>query len=325
LTLTALYVVILATILIASSGISRFLFSQRLDDRFHPYEEFSQAQQGRMPPPPNPDDVRADLFHVTILVDSALLIVAGGLSYWLAGLTLRPIRAAYMKQRQFLSDASHELRTPLAILRTQMENERATTTSPASRAALDSNLEEIGRMTRLVGDLLTLSRLGAGPSACVSERPVDVVAAVLESVERLRPIADKRRVVLSFADNGSARLFALAPGEDLLVQAFTNVIHNAVLYNKENGRVDVAVSSEDGQIVVTVTDTGVGIAEEELKRVFDRFYRSEKSRSRQTGGSGLGLSIVQSILTFLNGSVSMTSHPETGTVVVMKLPIHKAS
>ena len=278
-----------------------------------------------MPPPPNPDDVRADLFQVTILVDGTLLIVAGGLSYWLAGLTLRPIRAAYVRQRQFLSDASHELRTPLAILQTQLENEREATASPASRAAFDSNLEEIGRMTQLVNDLLTLSRLGADPASPAGEKTIDVVAVVRESMDRLRPIADRHRVALSLSvSDRMAGRFTLAPNEEMLVQAFTNVIQNAILYNKENGRVDVTASSEGGHMTVTVADTGVGIAQEELRKVFDRFYRSEKSRSRQTGGSGLGLSIVHSILSFLGGSVSMTSDLGTGTVVTLKLPIHKA-
>ncbi|MFH1252765.1 MAG: ATP-binding protein [Candidatus Uhrbacteria bacterium] len=322
--LTAMYVIILAVILFSSGTITRAIFSQRLDMRFDRWEIYSDGVIGRLPPP-RIDDVRDDLQEVTFFVNGLLLLVAGILSYWLAGLTLQPIQAAYNKQRQFLSDASHELRTPLAILQTDLENEMSKAQSPDERLATESHLEEVKRMGRLVNDLLILSRLDGGESPAEKNRPVDFSMITRETVDRLQSIAKKFKVTLTLIQDDNFSLSVLAPSKDLLVQAITNVINNAIIYNKETGQVTVSTSVDGHTAIIKVVDTGVGITKEEAEKVFDRFYRAEKSRSRQTGGSGLGLSIVQSIINSLGGSITLTSELEKGTTVVITLPLHKTS
>jgi len=319
------YVAILAAILFSSATITRSIFSQRLNERFHSYQDYSETRPEYMPAPPDVEDVRGDLLRVTILVNGLLLLVAGGLSYLLAGVTLRPIQSAYNRQRQFLSDASHELRTPLAILQTNLENEQASARTAASQKVVESHLEEVHRMSRLVGDLLTLSRLNDGKLSKPKMVEVDLLSVADASVDRLRSLARKHGVALALSEDVGNRISVLSPSADLLMEAVTNVIHNAIVYNKDGGRVDVSVGVQGRFATVTVQDTGVGIEDGEVKKVFDRFYRSEKSRSRQTGGSGLGLSIAQSIMRTLGGSIAITSEPGKGTVALLTLPIHKAS
>lgn len=323
--LTVIYVAILAAILFSSATITRSIFSQRLNERFHSYQDVSGTRSEYMPAPPNAEDVRGDLLQVTVTVNGLLLLVAGGLSYLLAGITLRPIQSAYNRQRQFLSDASHELRTPLAILQTNLENERAASKTPATQKAIESHLEEVARMGHLVGDLLTLSRLSDEKKSGQKMLPVDLASTVRTSVDRLQSTAKRHGVALALSEDGLRKILVLSPSEDVLMEAMTNVIHNAIVYNKEGGSVDVSVGIQGKSATVQVEDTGVGIDAGEIKKVFDRFYRSEKSRSRQTGGSGLGLSIVQSIMHAIGGSIVITSEAGSGTVALLTFPIHKAS
>lgn len=322
--LTLLYVAILAIILTISGGVTRQVFSQRLVARFHPYTITIIERPERMPPIPAVDDVRADLLQSLLLVNELLLVIAGLLSYWLAGITLRPIQTAYEKQRRFLSDASHELRTPLTILQTDLENEAHQAKTDEERHAIQSHLEEVQRMTRLVNDLLTLSRLADQPPQTEALEVVDLTSLLNACVTRLTPLAEKHHVHLLLTPTSSPIPVA-TPNEDLLVQAFTNVLHNAILYNKEEGDVEISIKEEANTAVITIHDTGIGMNPHDLQRVFDRFYRADKSRSRRLGGSGLGLSIVQSILHRIHGSITMESAPNQGTTITLALPIHRAS
>lgn len=327
LTLTLMYLLVLAVVLFISGGVTRSFFSQRLDDRFHRFNAYlDQRPKPTSVIPPLADDVRADLLHVTLVVNTLLLFIAGFLSYWLAGKTLRPIQEAYSKQKHFLSDVSHELRTPLAILQTDLENELEGANTQHSREVLQSHLEEVGRMSGLVKSLLTLSRLDGGQVDTLETKGevVDLQLILRKTIDRLTPLAQNQHVVLAFSPSTSIEI-PIAASKEFLEQAITNVIHNAIQYNKKDGQVNVSVSTQEDTATILVKDTGVGIAQEDLQKVFDRFYRVEKSRSRQTGGSGLGLSIVQSIIYSLGGVISLTSQLNEGTTVSIVLPIHKTS
>lgn len=311
--LTLMYVGILSIILILSSSVVFSLFSRSLDRRF----------EGRVPPPfvqevriPSPDEVRQDLFNTIVLVNSALLLVAGIASYWLAGRTLIPIQEAYERQRAFLSDASHELRTPLAILKTDLENLPQT-------GQVKSHLEEVDRMASLVDDLLTLSRLDEQAQKEVRRDPVDLVALVKKTADRFAPLAREASVDLRFLPTSIE--FVAHTDARLLEHALGNIVKNAILYNKAGGSVVLSLTTDRQRAVVSVVDTGIGMAPDDAAKVFDRFYRVEQSRSRQTGGSGLGLSIVQSIVIQLGGEITFESELDKGTAVAIFLPIHSAS
>ncbi len=324
--LTSIYVVIVALILLFSGSITRFVFSQRITDRYERFQHATQEHPDRIPPPPNAIEVRQDLVETVLTVNLTLLLLTGILSYWFAGSTLQPIRKAYHKQRRFLSDASHELRTPLAILQTNLENERDSAPSSEMRQQIESHLEEVARMRNLVQDLLTVSQLHRD-TLPTNETwiPVNLTDVLSNTVERISPIAQKAHITLTLQSHTQEPLFIMAPRAELVAHAFTNVIQNAILYNKENGSVNITLNTHDTQVKIRIADTGIGIAKEEIKSVFKRFYRSDKSRSRQSGGSGLGLSIVESIVSALGGHVAMQSEPEKGTIVTISLPIHRAS
>ncbi|HCC83432.1 TPA: hypothetical protein DEP96_01125 [Candidatus Uhrbacteria bacterium] len=315
--LTILYIVVLAAMLIISSAVTRTIFNEQLQNRFHGLR-FDLARS-ELVPVPTAADVRSDLIQTLVIVNGILLIIAGIASYLVAGSTIRPIRAAYSAQKKFLSDASHELRTPLAILKTDLENERLVATQPAELSRIDSQLEEIERMRRLVADLLLLSKLDEHNSPPRPASSINLIELVTAAVDRLKSLAESHHITLHLSP--SPHLIEITANRDLLDVALSNIISNSIIYNKEGGSVDVAIGVDNNAAIITIIDTGIGIAPTDLEHIFDRFWRVEQSRSRATGGSGLGLAIVQSVMQDLGGSVSMVSTPGQGTTVTLKLPL----
>lgn len=324
-TLTVIYTVILAVMLFLSSSITYSFFSHRLEYRFagfHFPAHLMMIEQKLVPP--RIEQVREDLFHVSFLVNGLLLVGASVLSFWLAGITLKPIQTSYDRQRRFLGYASHELRTPLAILQTNLENEIINKKiSKEKQDQIKSHLEEVERMSRLVSDLLTLSRLDEHALLKKNLQSVDLLSTIKQAITRLEPIARRFEINIYFSDHPTS-LFVLADS-DLLLQVFSNVIKNAIIYNRKQGRVDIEIQIKSSQVEVIVTDTGIGISPIEQEKIFERFYRVDKSRSRQSGGSGLGLSIVKSIMDQFEASISLKSTPTKGTQIVLSFHIHKAS
>lgn len=319
--LTAVYTVILLVILCVSSGVIYSAFANQLAQRFRRFQIGPNMVVTEDFIPPRQQDVLDDLVFSLYAVNGALLLIAGAASYWLAGITLEPIQKAYDDQRRFLGDASHELRTPLAVLKIDIENRLDdSTTGDDERRRLTSNLEEVDRMGRLVNDLLKLSRLDEERTTKEpSSSRTDLRSAVEASVARLQPLADERGVALDWTADGSG-LDVLAD-ESLLAQAIDNVIKNAIIYNKPQGAVVISAEKSDGIATVKVTDTGVGISEEDRPKVFDRFYRADSSRTRSTGGSGLGLSIVSAAMEKIGGSVDLESELGKGTTVTLRIPL----
>lgn len=322
LSLTMVYMVLLAFFLVLSGSITRIAFSQKLDARF------AHSPHQRMGPIlltaqiPNADDVRADLSQVLFGVGGVLTLLAGVVSYTLASLTIEPIQAAYEKQRQFLSDASHELRTPLAILQADLENERIGASEKALER-INSHLEEVQRMNSLVGDVLLLSKTEAETSTPLPVSSVDVNVVTRHVCDRLLSLARRHDVPLS-VEVFESPLIVLAH-KDSLTRCLSNIVENAILYNCLLGTVTVTVRKEDDTACIDVVDTGMGIAEADVEKIFDRFYRGEKSRSRRTGGTGLGLSIAKSIVESFGGTITLHSVLRRGTTVNIRLPLQDAS
>lgn len=328
--LTGLYAGILLAVLVISSVITHSIFSSRLEYRF---------RHRLLPPPPAVvetdivdmntqlrTEAQEELLRTLLIVDGVLFVGGVGLSYFLAGLTLRPIQEAYDRQRQFLSDASHELRTPLAILQTDLENELADTKLKRDdRDDAESHLEEVKRMSSIVKDLLLLSRLDGATPAALPRGPMDVQPVLATAVERLKHYAAKHDVELTFAKSGPQKPLTIQADAEHILRAVSNLIKNAVDYNKPHGLVTIASRQTAKDIVITVADTGIGIPEGEVPRLFDRFYRVDQSRSRQAGGSGLGLSIVHSIVAAYGGTVAIESAPDKGTTVTLTFPHEDAS
>lgn len=322
--LTVTYTAILAVILLISSSITYTAFSNRLTERF---DRFPPRQPLVLPEgivPPRPEDVLRDLLYSLVFVNSLLLVLASVASYWLAGMTLEPIREAYERQRRFLGDASHELRTPLAILQADLENSlSAPKISNEWREQAESHLEEVDRMGTIVKDLLLLSHLD---EAIPSEEPItriDLVHFLQGITERFRAFAAQHDVTIDVRPSLSA--LAILTKQELLTKAVSNIVKNAIVYNKPNGKVIIELTQDRALAHIQIQDTGIGISSKDVNKVFDRFYRVDKSRSRQTGGSGLGLSITRSIVDQLHGSIDIKSELGTGTTVALALPLSNAS
>ncbi|MCL4360594.1 HAMP domain-containing histidine kinase [Patescibacteria group bacterium] len=312
--LTVIYIAIIAVILFIFSQAIIVAFGRNIRTTAHRFarsdeEEFLFVQEAE------------DQMHTVLFVlDAGILILAGGLGFVLAGKTLTPIRETLEQQKQFLSDASHELRTPLAVLKTNIEVELAgkKESEPMHRQNLVSNLEEVNRMAGLVNELLLLSRLDNREAPPVTKR-LDVSLVLHDATARLLPYAKKRHVALR-GSAGSGKLSVNGNREELL-SAFTNVIKNAIDYTDNGGSVTVDAVSRDGHVTVTIADTGTGIPGDQLPFIFNRFYRGEKSRTKNAdGGSGLGLPIAQAIVREHGGDIAVQSAPAKGTTITIRLP-----
>lgn len=314
--LTFLYVAILALILFLSSSIIYSAFSSRLDRRFNAVRT-ERPELLQLPEPTNADDVRNDLIQSIILVNGVLLLSAGIASYWLAKWSLNPVKEAYEKQKRFLSDASHELRTPLTILHTDLENELAdNSVQGVTRKRAESNLEEVERMSRLVSDLLTVSR--QDEKIPVNKTKVNLTALVLHVIEHLQPVAGEHEVLLKFIQ--PEHPVKIMADEDQLFRAVNNIVKNGIIYNRPRGKVEIKLIDKKKSAQITITDTGIGISKIDLNKIFERFYRTDESRSRQTGGSGLGLSIARSAIERLGGKIHVSSELNSGTAVNLEFP-----
>lgn len=226
------------------------------------------------------------------------------------------LRRTEESRRQFVSDASHELKTPLASIRlltdSILQNENM------DRETTLEFVQDIGesaeRLQRLSEKLLDLSRLDSG--AVRQEVPVDLTEAARRTVRLLTPLAQEKEVTLSCAAAGPVYILA---GEDDVSQILYNLVENAVKYNTPGGTVDITVRG-GAEAALTVADTGIGIPEEDLPHIFSRFYRVDKARSREAGGSGLGLSIVQDAVALYGGGIRVEPNRPRGTVFCVTFP-----
>ena len=224
----------------------------------------------------------------------------------------------FAAMRRFTADASHELKTPLATIRTEAEVALQTARSFRDLAeVMESIVEESGRLGRLADRLLDLSREDSRePTEHVPASRLDL--AVREAVSRAEVSALRAGVALRLTDFSRA---IVAADPDRLAQVFDNLLDNAVKYNRSGGSVLVRGWFEDGESVVEIADTGLGIPTEALDRVFDRFYRVDPSRSRRTGGIGLGLSIVRVLVESLGGRIEVESNLGVGSTFRIRLPL----
>ena len=224
--------------------------------------------------------------------------------------------AAFEHQRQFVGDASHELRTPLTALQVSLDSVRADPqASPGDyRQLADEAAAATARMRRLVEDLLALAETDRPATL----GPLSVSSIVDMIVEEMEPLAEQRSVSLSTTVPPGL----VVVGDQLgLRRAVTNLVENAIRYNREGGHVVVEqVSSHPGWVSLAVRDDGVGIPPAEQSRIFDRFYRIDRSRSRADGGSGLGLSIVAKIVAEHGGRIDVESMPGSGSRFILTLP-----
>lgn len=222
-------------------------------------------------------------------------------------------------RKEFVSNVSHELKTPLSSIKVLTESLLLQDNLPEEmyKEFLQDINNEIDRQTMIVNDLLTLVRLEEGGNVLniSSFRLNDMLEDILK---RLRPLAQERNVELVLE---SVRDVEIEADETKLTLALSNLIQNGIKYNKDGGEVRVSVDSDLMNAEVIVADTGIGIAEEHFDKLFQRFYRVDKARDREAGGSGLGLSIVRQIIMLHKGAIDVESVVNEGSRFIVKLPL----
>jgi OmpR-family two-component system manganese-sensing sensor histidine kinase len=283
---------------------------------------------------------------------SLMIISVAGIGWFLSGLAMRPIRDSYQSLKQFTSDASHELRNPIAIIQTNVQFALADPDldpKPATQRLITS-LQVVERLSKrlgkLVDDLLFLARSDSG-IVQIEKQAIYLDALLMQVMEEQQLIAEQKQLKLSLNCQESAQEedFILWGDGDQLARLFTNLVSNAIAYTASGGQVEVVLSrttktreswlkvtpglpslnkannSPISLLQVTVKDTGIGMTEEELERIFDRFYRVDTARSHHGNtSSGLGLAIVQTISQNHNGEITVTSTPNQGTIFTVTLP-----
>ncbi len=264
------------------------------------------------------------LAEALVLVGGLGILLAALAGFFVSRLSLRPAVRAWQQQERFVADASHELRTPLAVMRVNLDlvNSRPESTVADNRAWLQAIEDETQRLHRLTDQLLSLAR-NDGARSARGMRPLDLGALAARSVAAFRAAAEAKGLEISFAPPAAARegedgLLALGDA-DSLAQLLGILLDNAIKYTA-TGRVDVAVERSRREVRLSVRDTGIGIAPQHRDRIFDRFYRADAARAKDSGGAGLGLAIAQAIVAAHRGRIAVESQVGQGSAFVVYLP-----
>jgi signal transduction histidine kinase len=229
---------------------------------------------------------------------------------------LERLDTSFTAQRQFVADASHELRNPLAVIRTNTDVALQDEAVPADvRSRLEAVRRATERMRRLVDDLLALARLEL---ASGTRSEVDLAAVVDEVRDELEPLARAHGLALEARVEPGLRVVA---DRDAVKRALANLLDNAFRHSPTEGTVRVAAERRDGWAVLSVADDGPGLSPVEQELVFERFWRSDASRSRESGGAGLGLAIVRRIAESHGGAVGVASESGAGSTFELRLPL----
>lgn len=249
------------------------------------------------------------------LVAGTLIIILAG--YFLARRALAPVRSAWEKQQQFVADASHELRTPLAVIKSNAELtlRHPYHTVEEESIRITNVIREASRMNRLVSSLLTLARADDEQSG-INRSQVDLSALIQTVAEQFKPIAQMKGIEIKFKIPEGIMLYA---DKERLHQLMVILLDNAIKYTAIGG-VAINCHQQAGNIIIKVTDSGSGIPPKDLPHVFDRFYRGDKARNRDSGGTGLGLAIAKWIVQAHGGKIQAESKVGSGTEFTVTLP-----
>ena len=260
------------------------------------------------------------LTYALLLVAVLAVMISMGVSYWMAGRAMLPLKEAYERQKQFAADASHELRTPLAVVMASADLllSDPSIKEPFLRGIIEDVKSEIKKMSKLVGDLLIVTR-SDNNALKMQWKTFNLGELLSQNVRLMRPLALKKNIVLEAENISNVEITA---DEQKIKQLVLILVDNAIKYTPDGGKVVLRFNEQLGNMVgFSVMDTGIGIAQEDIGKIFERFYRVDKSRSREMGGNGLGLSIAYEFVKMHNGKINVESVVDQGTKFTVELPI----
>ena len=220
----------------------------------------------------------------------------------------------FAAQRQFTGNAAHELRTPLALMQAQLElfSTEHPKVLPETAGFLRLLREQTERMTQMTKTLLEMSELRTVPCNDL----IEIAPMIEEIFADLTPLAEKNGIILESTGDGT-----MTGSDTLIYRLLFNLTENAIRYNRPDGIVRITVTEEEKRLIIRVSDTGCGVPEQYRESIFQPFFRVDKSRSRENGGVGLGLSLVWEIVTLHGGEVRVEESSEKGTTIAVKLPL----
>ena len=255
--------------------------------------------------------------QLIVVVMASFWILSLLASLYLARVSVKPLLESMQKQQNFVENASHELRTPLAVLQNRLETlfRKPEATIMESSESIASSLEEVRNMRLLTTNLLNLARRDDGIKPDLGEVQPEFFNTIFTNYEM---IATENHKVFRF-ENRIKR--TIITDKLLLKQLMTILFDNAVKYTEEDGEINFVITATDRNLYLTVSDDGIGISQADKKKIFDRFYRVDKARTRQKGGFGLGLSLAKQIVDALKGSISVKDNKPHGTIFEVKIAI----
>lgn len=263
------------------------------------------------------EEMYKPLIAISTFVVSLSIILVFITSLFLANKALRPIKTSWEKQTVFIADASHELRTPLAVVTSNleivMENENETVDS--QKKWLNNIQNELERMKKLIDDLLFLARADAEDE--MPKEYFDLGELLYKIFDDFILLSQKKGIKLLLDTKHNI----IAYGNEFRIkQLITILLDNAIKYTDKGGKIELKLEADASTVQLSVSDTGEGIPREHIEKIFDRFYRVDKSRSRNHGGSGLGLAIAKCIVNEHRGTISVSSEVSKGTEFTISLP-----
>ena len=256
--------------------------------------------------------------YILIILGLAALIIAAIIGHIMAGRAIIPLKEAYEKQRQFAADASHELRTPLAVVMASADLllMDQSITNPFLKQVIGDVKSEVQKMTKLVADLLMVAR-SDNNALKVTIKKFDLGELLQQNIRMMTPLAEKKNITLS---GEKIQKVEMQADEQKIKQLILILVDNAIKYTPKGGNVTIRIENiNEAAVTFSVQDSGIGIAKEDQDKIFERFYRVDKARSREIGGNGLGLSIASEIVRLHEGKISVESELGQGTKFIVEL------
>ncbi len=268
-------------------------------------------------------DMAVDGMYFLFLLCAVCIMLAAGGGYYMAAKNIKPLEILFAREHEFAADASHELRTPLTVLSLGVEslqNDDESKLSGFAQEVLRDMQHETKYMTRLIEALLTLAR-GDEENTPLTRAKVDLTEVAVKVCNKMRPLAAKKGLGLEYAAGDAPQVFILGD-KNKMEQLLIIFIDNAIKYS-ESGTITVTVDADSMHAVIKVMDEGIGISESDAQKIFERFYRVDKARSRAAGGFGLGLNIARIIVVRHGGTVSVKPRSPHGSIFTVRLPLYR--